>query len=148
METKAPKTPTISELADQHLQLLELVQDISDKLKHRRVSQAKILAMLSHLHDEVLDHFQFEEAGGYFSQATELAPRLTEHADMLLKQHPALAAQLAKVEETAQQDAPSDAWWQTLAGEFEEFVGQFHAHEHAETALLQEAFNRAIGTDD
>jgi hypothetical protein len=148
MTSKDLPQATARDLSDEHSHLRQLVQEIRRTFARGGESQPEVLATLKHLNDVVLEHFQHEEAGGYFREAIEVAPRLKDQADGLLRQHPDLAKQLERLLSTATTGSPSASWWQAIAGEYDVFARTFDAHEQAENSLIQEAYTRDIGTDD
>jgi hypothetical protein len=97
--------------------------------------------------DQLGLHFSLEEAYGYFENAIDEAPRLHDMAIQLRDEHKVLylsAQQLVDLS-TDSQAEPDYAWW---AEQFNRFEKQFKAHETAENRLIQESFNRVLGTGD
>ena len=141
--------PTYSEkqaqALDEHAQLRHFLSSIRATLAVRQSSSGVIAAMFAELAIHVQRHFEHEEEGGYFAEALELAPRLSERADELLAQHPDLAAQLCVLQEYANENDASDLWWQQFQETFDEFFHRFQAHEEAENALLHQAYSEDLG---
>ena len=98
--------------------------------------------------ESVLDHFRHEEDGGYFREAIEIAPRLSERADGLLAQHPQMASQLVALQEHASKNDSSEKWWQPLNDMFDRFLHHFYEDVVAEYELLYDAYNVDIGAED
>jgi hypothetical protein len=134
--------------SEEHGHLRKLLQQASDYLSRRQASRAQLTETLVELRRELLDHFQHEESGGYFREVVSIAPRLKGRADALLAQHLDLKARLDRLQSLAQQDEQNESWWQEIIAEFGGFFREFDEHERGETALLQEAYTRDIGTDD
>lgn len=132
----------------EHCHLRELLQSVHKTLAARRTGRDTIVAMLHELAKEVLEHFEHEETGGYFADAIDIAPRLSERAEELLGQHPCLAEQLAVMRRHADRAESNDRWWSELHRKFSEFSDCFRAHEAAENVLLLEAYNDDIGAED
>jgi iron-sulfur cluster repair protein YtfE (RIC family) len=134
--------------SEEHGHLRKLCQQASDYLSRRQATRVKLTETLVQLRHELLDHFQQEELGGYFREVINIAPRLKGRADALRAQHLDLKARLDRLQSLAQQDEQTESWWQEMIAEFGGFLREFDEHERGETALLQEAYTRDIGTDD
>jgi hemerythrin len=133
---------------DEHDRLRHVVEAVQEVLATRKASSDVVAAMLRELTANVLDHFNFEEEGGYFADAIERAPRLSEHAEHLLSQHAVMTAQLVALEEHAARQESDEQWWTKLNAMFANFLEAFLAHETEENVLLQTAFNEDIGAED
>jgi len=96
----------------------------------------------------VLDHFDHEESGGYFAEAIDAAPRLSERADALLAEHAQMAEQLVELQHRAAMQTTGARWRHALDHGFVDFMDRFLAHEEAENKLLQEAYFDDIGAED
>jgi hypothetical protein len=133
---------------DEHIQLRQMIDDTRECLQQRAFTHKELLETLVRLRTQLVEHFRNEESGGYFPDVIKVAPRLQQRADALLQQHPALQEQIDGVRLIAEQSGPSEKWWRSIADEFSKFCREFDQHERDETALLQDAYNRDIGTDD
>jgi hypothetical protein len=102
----------------------------------REASQA-VEELDAHLHH----HFAQEEEGGYLEQALVAAPRFSSQAAELLKQHPAILAQVAEVVRTARRAGADATAWPVLKQQVKQLLVSLVAHEKAENAVVQEAFN-------
>ena len=91
----------------------------------------------THLHH----HFAQEEEGGYLEQALVAAPRFSRQAGELLKQHPVLLTQVAEAMRAARLATSDATAWPVLKQQVKQLLGLLAAHEKAENALVQEAFN-------
>lgn len=148
MAIKQRNTEHPAKVLEEHASLWEILDEARAALAERRARPQSIAEMLDELAQHVLDHFRHEETGGYFAEAIDVAPRLSERADDLLRQHPRLAAQLAQLRQYARRNDPSEAWWLRLSEMFTQFVSRFSEHECAENELLQDAYSTDIGAED
>ena len=138
----------IEQIQEEHRHLRELLEAAEQVFQAREASRDAVRDLVRSLQREVLEHFQHEETGGCFSDALEAAPRLSERAEHLLEEHRLMAEEVTEwlqVIDKGEQDA---AWWEEVGGRFERFAKRLHAHELAETALLQEAYMDDIGSTD
>ena len=93
-------------------------------------------------------HFEHEEEEGYFKEIIEMAPRLSYEAEELESEHDALLGRLEYLDDQLSTTVDSVAEFADLRQEFREFIEACRAHEHRETALVQEAWLTEIGTGD
>jgi len=142
---KTAKTPSIGE---EHLHLREIIFEFRVVLATRDATRRQVATRLKELTQQVLDHFDHEESGGYFGEAIDAAPRLSERADALLAEHAQMAEQLVALQHRAATQISSTRWWHALESDFIDFMDRFSAHEKAENALLQEAYFDDIGAED
>lgn len=114
-------------------------------------SPRKVAETLGALRDQLALHFALEEAYGYFEDAIDVAPRLSERAEELRSQHGALFVELCGIvdraeqwlyQETARDAAPA------IAGRFGRFLRELKEHESRENALIMEALNDDVGVGD
>lgn len=112
------------------------------------VDQAELSALLEDLKVQILEHFAHEEREGLFERIGTLAPRLTEEAVGLKQQHQALAELLVAICEPVEQGVLGAPQMQQVATRFTEFLMQFATHEEGENRLLQEAYDRDVGSKD
>ena len=134
---------------EEHLHLHQLFEDLANSLTaSQRTTQVAFVGGLSQLKSELLAHFDHEEMSGYFTDAIEVAPRLKSRADKLLEEHPQLAKTLDRLLGIAESGDPTDSWWKSMTEAFAQFHEEFDEHERGETELIQEAYNRDVGTDD
>ena len=107
--------------------------------------------LFGELRDQLAMHFSLEEAFGYFEDALDVAPRLSEQADLLKAQHQGLYMSICEIADEADQilyqeteiDLRSE-----ICERFAEFFDQFSDHEACENALILEAFDQDIGVGD
>jgi hypothetical protein len=136
------------EILGEHAQLQQMLSSVRETILDRASSRQVVREMLDELAQVLLDHFRHEEAGGYFSAALAIAPRLTERATELVRQHPVLMAQLAALQAHAASRQPTEPWWQQLQLGFAAFFDEFGRHEAGENMLLQDAFHDDLGAED
>ena len=93
-------------------------------------------------------HFDHEEEGGYFKEMIDMAPRLSRLAKKLESEHDQLLGRLEHLDDQLSTTADVDEDFARLKEETTEFIAACRAHEHHETALVQEAWFTEIGTGD
>ena len=96
-------------------------------------------------------HFALEDAYGYFDDAIAEAPRLSEQAEVLRRQHDDLFLQICELVEAAEQllyGERAERGRATLAVSYRDFHTAFHVHESRENELILEAFDSDIGVGD
>lgn len=92
-------------------------------------------------------HFQHEEEEGYFEEIIAVAPRLSYEAEELEAEHDALLGRLEYLDDQLTTTVDADDFTR-LRKDFTDFIAACRAHEHRETALVQEAWLTEIGTGD
>lgn len=133
---------------EEHVRLGKTMANLRRMLATRSGEPDKIAVVFHDLAQRILEHFEHEEHGGYFAEATEHAPRLKRRANELLDQHLQMASHVERLQELAATKKTSDEWWHVLQDEFGRFLECFRAHETAEDRLIQEAYGDDIGTGD
>ncbi|MFN5757825.1 MAG: hypothetical protein ACK48M_13725 [Planctomycetia bacterium] len=108
----------------------------------------RLVACVSGLREHLRGHFAQEEKGGFLEEAIARMPRLARAATAIMKQHPALLAELdALVLRLREMLAPGDisaAAWQQAARDYECFAAHMQAHERSENAVVQEGYNEDL----
>lgn len=137
--------PTIG---NEHADLRELLARIQRALHVRHPNRSEISTLVRLLSHMIREHFSHEESGGYFADAIEVAPQLHARAEQLLREHPAILAQLVAFEESVAGGRETEPCWPSLEGMLTRFIESLAAHEAAENALLQQAHGHDIGTKD
>jgi hypothetical protein len=96
-------------------------------------------------------HFALEEAYGYFEDPVFVAPRLSERAATLRKDHRRLYLQISdlvdQVERLVYRGRLPAAWFR-VQGRFEQFYEQLQTHEARENELILQAYDEDIGVGD
>ena len=112
----------------------------------RRVEQ--IVAALNALRDHLCTHFRQEECGGFLEESISRIPRLAAAATEIVKQHPALLAELdGLIGRLAGGDATA-AGWEQADRDFERFWAHMMAHERSENEVVQQGYNEDLGLLD
>jgi hypothetical protein len=111
----------------------------------------EVAETLAELRDQLALHFALEEAYGYYEDAIDVAPRLSELAEELRSQHGELFLELCDIVERAEQWLYHETVRDlapALAGRFGRFLRDLKKHESRETALIMEALNDDVGVGD
>lgn len=145
---KISQTEDPSVLIDEHQLLQRRLQEVGAVLAARWASRAAVASMIDDLRASILEHFEHEEAGGYFAEALEAAPRLGGRVRQLLSQHPEFSSQLILLRNQALETCSSPAYWERLQEIFADFLQRFRQHEFGENSLLLEAYDVDIGAED
>ena len=132
----------------EHEHLSELFSRICVAVAASGTSREQMIALLDELKTHVLQHFAHEEDGGLFQQITSKAPRLEHEATLLEEQHVALAASLEDIAQPLAGDAWDAKARLEMEQRFRDFLAQFKEHEEGENRLLQEAYDRDVGSKD
>jgi predicted nuclease with TOPRIM domain len=118
----------------------------SDDVRLRRVAE-----VLGEVRDQLALHFTLEEAYGYFEDALEAAPNLSERATALRAQHAELFAEACDLVEEAERNLYHETARRTthhLAERFHRWHNDLRQHESAEATLIADALNDEIGVGD
>ena len=103
---------------------------------HERLVKARV---------HILDHFRFEELGGYLDAIRLRHPRLDRAIQHLLEEHGQL---MQTLESLIAQAAGSTCQDPTLTDKVRMWIRRLHEHESRENRLVGEAYNVDIGTED
>jgi hypothetical protein len=107
-----------------------------------------IVAALKSLREHLRTHFRQEESGGFLEESISRMPRLAAAATEIVKQHPALLAELDAMIDRLIAGGPSAASWEQADRDFETFSDHMSAHEKSENAVVQEGYNEDLGLLD
>ena len=132
-------------------QLLQRAADLflSAPPVHPRPEQTARL--LGQLRDQLATHFALEESFGYFEQAVDVAPHLSERADVLRSEHQSLSRAICDLTDEAEQlcfTKPAGNVHGPLGLRYRTFHQQFEVHEAGENELIQQAYNDDLGVGD
>lgn len=135
-------------MKQEHEQLARVLGELRHALHSDQRDAEAVTAWIVQLARLVKSHFEHEEEGGYMREAIEQAPRLSEQAENLERQHPVLLEKLSGLSNLAAAGDKSAPWWESARTKFDEFAKSFLDHEAHEDKLVQEAFTQDIGTSD
>lgn len=148
MDSPSPEFEAHQKILEGHRALKDLLARVEEALAEKTASIAEVSALLGRLGDQLVKHFELEEAGGYFAEALEHAPRLISRANDLMNQHPKMTARARELAEAADPEQAPDAWWQQTAERFKAFQEELLKHERNEDGLIQEVYHRDLGEND
>lgn len=111
-----------------------------------RAAEARVA--LTNLREHLRVHFQQEEQGGFLEESIARMPRLAPAATAIMRQHPALLAELDALIETLARGDISAETWARAGRDFEHFSTTMQAHERSENAVVQEGYNEDLGLLD
>ena len=103
------------------------------------------------LRDQLALHFTLEDAFGYFRDALEENPRLSNRAERLHAQHDTLYCEMCELVDLSEQILYGENGAETTERLTERFLGfyeRFTAHERDENDLIFAAFDDDIGVGD
>jgi hypothetical protein len=139
---------TLAPLQDEHVELNKALALVNAALSAPDRRKAVVVDLIDRLVEDVEIHFRHEEEGGYFRAVVARAPRLSEQADELQRQHAVLAEQGEKLRLLARSGMETESWWKLVEQQLADFRAQFADHERRENSLLQEAYDLDIGPAD
>ena len=134
-------------LAEHHF-LNELFAKIDKAIVENNTPRGEMVVLIDELKTHVLQHFAHEENEGLFKQIVSKAPRLEPEAAILRQQHNDLAAALDGISDQLTTESPQSAIPVGLKADFHDFAAQFMEHEEGENRLLQEAYDRDVGSKE
>ena len=107
-----------------------------------------ILSALGTLREHLHCHFEQEERGGFLEDSIARMPRLAPAVASILRQHPALLAELDALAGRLRAAGVSAEGWDRADRDFEVFWRNMMDHERRENAALQEGYNEDLGLVD
>jgi hypothetical protein len=144
----------LQEIKQDNIELRELLNEVSVRLlrlRPRLADSRNMVEMLTRLRDQLAIHFALEEAFGYFENAVEVAPRLSERADALRDEHDLFFRDICGICEQAEQllyHEVSSRNLRQVASRYADFYDALQQHENREVELIMEAFDDDIGVGD
>ena len=111
----------------------------------------RLVELLVKLRDQLAMHFALEEAYGYFDEATQVTPQLSDRALKLRAQHGDLFLEIGGLVERAEQMLYHEQAVErmaTIAAEFARFHSRLRDHEDRETEMIVEVLHEEIGCGD
>ena len=146
----------LQDIKDDNVLLNELLDSTSkalEKIDCGRIQYKALANLLGRLRDQLATHFSLEEFFGYFDDAIDSAPRLSDVAKKLRAQHDVLYLKITDLAEDAELlsfvSTNSSAYAiGSLADRFRTFHRQLQQHEESERELIMSAFYDDIGCGD
>ena len=130
-----------------HHALHETLTRLQSDIQPGKALPADLNTRLKNLQHTLLEHFRFEEHGGYMSSVIEGRPHLAHTADRLLADHTALAVELEKLIGDCNSGCGADLE-SDFAKRLQAWITHLLAHEQDENVLVEDAYNRDIGNKD
>lgn len=140
--TRSAAQAVFEKMSRQHDELRGTWSAVRESLMMARIDHEALQRQLQELKRQLEEHFQFEEADGYFDEVLAEAPHLKHEADRLRVQHGELLKAVAGLKADARR---LDAQPNQLAAVrvlFEDISKTFLDHEAAEGRLLEDAYCR------
>jgi predicted nuclease with TOPRIM domain len=133
----------VEHLQHEHSRLNELLLHLAGEVdqltaaRQPRVALDRFAERLADLRQRLQSHFAEEEEGGCLEEAVSRCPSLTGNAAEIVGEHPRLDEMLQQLilQTHAPAVLPAD-----VQRDYRSFAEKLHAHETAESRLLQKAF--------
>lgn len=149
MSTPKPsQTGPVEQVEQQHEEIRQSISDIHRVLRAGEASPPQLASQLSAFCVVLEDHFRTEEAGGFFDQITDQAPRLSSRADKLCHEHQQMLDSAKSLVKQAIDGDGSEGWRDKMGAAFHDFGRSLMHHESEENELLQQAYTDDIGDKD
>jgi hypothetical protein len=146
MTNEPTAAASLHQVAIDHHQLHDLVGQLSFALRGQQYHTADLARLFHELELLLIEHFAREERGGYFEGIIEARPNLKSRVDALIVQHARMLQAVCEMQSRLGQRQlylPS----QEMARAFDEFLGDFEAHEAEENDLVQDAHLQDLGEE-
>jgi hypothetical protein len=143
----------LREIKDDNRRVHELLDQAGGLLAAtpREVPPRRVVETLSELRDQLALHFSLEEAYGYFEDAVDVAPRLSERAAELRSQHAVMFVALCQIVDEAERWLYHEAQGEVrrlVVQRFDKFRREFREHESREAELILDAWSSDVGVGD
>ncbi len=139
-------SPKITALAEAHARLNKDLDELKKMSEAGAVEdRGEWLKKLRHLHKDLRQHFHFEEEDGYMADVQRLEPNRERIIHELAAEHQDLDQALLGMIESLEQNRATIA--QTHAA-LHHWFQAMDRHEHKETGLIQEVFQRDYEAED
>jgi len=152
--TVALNAAFLQEIKEDNIELRRLLTEagqLFDEVSLPLTPFKTVVDLLSELRDQLAMHFSLEEAYGYFDDAVNVAPRLSDVAAQLREDHEQLFNYVCDLVEQAErllyQESTASAV-QTIAQQFLAFRHRFQDHEYREDELILQSLDDDIGVGD
>jgi hypothetical protein len=144
----------LQEIKEDAREFRQLLTDAAEMLSNPRLSEVEpkcMVELFNRVRDQLALHFTLEEAYGYFEDALDAAPQLSETAETLRNQHQTLFADFGKIAEIAEDllyGKVEDHQRARIARMYHNFRADLQQHESREHEMILAAFNDDIGCGD
>jgi DnaK suppressor protein len=131
--------------------VLHIIEDVVERVREGEASETSLaptLALLADLSRQLPERFQIEESGGYLAEALAAAPRFSNRATRLVRQHGDFSRRILGITKEAESAAESDQAWTQIHLHFRHLSLDLLAHEQAEADILESAFLDDLGGVD
>lgn len=141
----------LQEIKDDNRHLQDVRKAIRALLQNRSLVAShltRLLVLLEEFRDQLAMHFTLEEAFGYFEDAIDVAPRLSESVERLRAQHADLFGMLVHLVAEAESlltHRASTEHIDALIERLQDFDSALSDHELQESQLMLEALDTDIG---
>ena len=145
--------PPLDKIRAEHFALGQRIRQLEAwfQLRHRETSGAEwagnMLELLGGFDRALRDHFAFEERGGYFSEITAVAPRLSPRVAQLKEHHVEYGEHSRLLLDLAGK-AASESDWADVQARSVTLLMALREHESEENELVREAFVDDLGGGD
>ncbi len=153
-KTKAINSAFLEEIKQLNRELWQLVDDLEVACNYRLKTTDGCMffcVRLTRLRDQLATHFSLEEAFGYLDDPVEIAPRLSDLAENLLKEHRRLQDRISELVNftwALQNRGSLQVAFRQVAKEFHGFHNDLRRHERREQLLILQAYDDDIGVGD
>lgn len=138
----------VEQVEQEHEELRELIGAIHKSLANTSSPTSLVKEQLAALCDKLEIHFRSEEKDGFFTEITEHAPRFSDQADKLTKEHDTMLAEAKAIAAKAIQCTDSIGLHQDVRPAFHELSKHLMHHESEEHDMLHQAYWEDIGPAD
>lgn len=138
------KNSFVEAIHDAHADLLRDLQD-AEKTVGTGAQPAQVVGCLEKLRTHLIDHFRFEEEGGYMAPVLKEEPRLAPQIQELLAEHAQMAQTLDALIQEIRKSRSVEA---STRDKMRAWIGQVRHHETRENGLVQEAYYSSGATGD
>ncbi len=138
--------PLVASLKQAHAALLKDFQKLEGWIgSPKNVDVAHLALHLENLRTHLLDHFRFEEKGGYMDAVRGRAPHLEREIARLEEEHVEMAGALGHLVDACRSCTRlADEQRQRIR----DWIKQVYHHEAHENRLVEDAFNTDLGAKD
>lgn len=150
--TDRPDPIILGHVLAEHRELFTRMQELKSAFSAAQPTTAagadEVRTALAQLREHLRVHFEQEESGGFLEESIARMPRLAPAATAIMREHPALLAQLDALMKTLAGGDISGETWARAGRDFERFAITMQAHERNENAVVQEGYNEDLGLLD